>query len=184
MGLRTVIVEGTKNIIGMDVLSKLSQDRILFIDDAITPELANGIIAQLLYLNAVDDKKEITILINSPGGYVYDGLGIIDVMANVKCPIKTIVVGKAMSMGALIALCGDKRSAYPNSTIMLHQVSGGTWGKFEDVEVDYQEMKRINELVMKIISDKTKVNIETLKHIDQFYSAQQALNLGIIDEIK
>lgn len=182
--VRTVIVEGSKNMYGMDVFSRLSQDRILFIDDDITDELANGIISQLLYLDAIDNKKEITILINSYGGSVYDGLGIIDVMKNIKSPIKTIVVGKAMSMAAEILLCGDKRSAYPNATIMLHCASGGSWGKIEEVKVHTKEFDRLNSKMMELIQEHTKVDIETLKYVEQYYTPKEALALGIIDEIR
>lgn len=180
--IRTVVEERSKNIAVLDVFSKLSQNRILYIDDVIDDELSNGIIAQLLYLDSISS-EEITIMINSPGGYIYQGFGIIDMMNKVSSPIKTVAIGVCASMAAAILTQGDVRQATPNATIMLHQPSSGIWGKFSDMEVDFNEMKRVKDVLYKMITDRTDVTPDMLEK-DLWLPAEKALELKVIDLIK
>lgn len=181
--LRTIVEERSKNIVIMDVFSKLAQDRIIFIDDDITDELANGVISQLMYLDSLNS-NEITIYINSYGGSVYDGLGIIDAMRRMKSPVKTICIGKAMSMGALILMCGDTRLATKLSTIMFHEISSWAVGKISDMKVQYEETERLTKIINSMIKERTKIeNPETVLEKDMYMSSEEALKLNIIDEI-
>ena len=180
MSFRTIVEERSKNIVVMDVMSKLAQDRIVFIDDAIDSDLANGIIAQLMYLDSLNN-SEITMYINSVGGWVYDGLGIIDVMRRIKSPIKTVCVGKAMSMAAVILMNGDVRQATKYSTIMLHEVSGGTYGKYVDMKIEFEEIGRLNSIMKDIIKEKSMVSSDLSR--DLYLTAEEAKKLNIIDEI-
>ena len=120
--IRTIVEERSRNIAVMDVYSKLAQDRVIFIEKDIDDDLANGVASQLMYLDSLNN-NEITIYINSYGGSVYDGFAVIDVMRRIKSPVKTICIGKAMSMAALILVCGDTRQASLATTV--HQPSGG-----------------------------------------------------------
>lgn len=185
----TVVEERTNNIAVLDVYSKMAQDRIIWIRGEIDERLANGIMSQLMYLDSLNN-DEITIYINSPGGYVYQGFGIIDVMRIVKSPIKTIVVGQAMSMAAAIAVCGDTRMATKHSTFMFHQPSGGTWGKSSDMEVTLEEIVRIRAILYDIILEKTQIGpYSGDKHVteifkdDWYVDATTAYELNVIDEI-
>lgn len=181
--LRTIVEERSKNIVVLDVFSKLAQDRIVVVDGLINDELANNVIFQLMYLDSVSN-EEITIIINSPGGYVYQGLGIIDVMRIIKSPVKTQVIGEAMSMAAIILACGDKRQSTKLATIMFHQPSGEAFGTFTEVETSYQEIKRLKDVLYDIIKEKTNIeNPEEAFNKDTFYTAQTAKDLNIIDEI-
>lgn len=181
--MRTIVEERSKNIVIMDVFSKLAQNRIIFIDGDIDSELANGVISQLIYLDSLNN-DEITIYINSYGGSVYDGLGIIDVMDKIKSPIKTVSLSKSMSMGALILACGDTRYATKRSTIMLHQPSGGAIGTFAEIETSYKEIERLKNIMYDIIREKTDISDpEEAFSRDIYYSAEMAKDLKIIDEI-
>ena len=181
--IRSIVEERSKNIAVMDVFSKLAQSRILFIDDDITDELANGIVSQLLYLDSLNN-EEISIYINSHGGAIYSMLAIIDVMEIVKSPIKTVCVGKAMSAAAVILLCGNKRCATRNSTIMLHEGTSGYWDRFSQAEVQYDEFRRVNNIVMDFIIEGTKIeNPKEWLEKDRYLTSKQALELGVIDEI-
>lgn len=181
MSIRTIVEERSRNIVVMDVMSKLAQDRIVFIDDVITDDLANGIIAQLMYLDSINN-NEITIYINSVGGWVYDGLGIIDAMRRIKSPIKTVCIGKAMSMAAVILAHGTTRFATKYSTIMVHEISGGSAGKFADVEIDFLEMQRLNNIIFQLLDERMIIKKEEFGK-DWFMSAEFAKSKGIIDEI-
>ena len=180
MSFRTIVEERSKNIVVMDVMSKLAQDRIVFIDNAIDSDLANGIIAQLMYLDSLNN-NEITMYINSVGGWVYDGLGIIDVMRRIKSPIKTVCVGKAMSMAAVILMSGTIRQATKYSTIMLHEISGGNYGTFSDVKIAYEEMERLNSVLQDIIKERSTISDNVTR--DLYLTAEEAKKLNIIDEI-
>ena len=181
--LRTIVEERSKNIVIMDVFSKLAQDRIIFIDDDITDELANGVISQLMYLDSLNN-NEITIYINSYGGSVYDGLGIIDAMRRMKSPIRTICIGKAMSMAAMILMCGNKRQATKLSTIMLHEISSWSRGRFSDLKVHFDEVKRLQEVIISVIKDNSEiVNPEVSLEKDVYLTAEQSKEFKIIDEI-
>lgn len=179
--IRTVVEERSKNIAVLDVFSKLSQNRILYIESVIDDELANGIVAQLLYLDSLSH-EEITIIINSPGGFVYQGLAIIDAMNKVKSPIKTYATGCCASMAAVILVSGDIRQASTYATIMMHQPSSWAAGKFTDMEITLEEVRRLKDLMYNIIGSKCNVTPEMMKD-DLWLNSNKALELGIIDEI-
>lgn len=181
--IRTIVEERSKNIAVMDVFSKLAQNRIVYIDGPIDDELANGVISQLLYLDSLNN-NEISIYINSYGGYIYDGLGIIDAMNLIKSPVKTVCIGKAMSMAAIILICGKTRYATENATIMLHEPSGGTIGTFREVETTYKEIERTKNILYGIIRKKTNISDpEDILDRDVYYTPIDAKKLNIIDEI-
>lgn len=180
---RNVVEERSKNVVIMDVFSKLAQERILFIDDVIDSELANGIVSQLIYLDSINN-NEISIYINSPGGTVYDGVAILDVMDLIKSPVKTVCTGSAMSMAAIILLYGDTRVSTKRSTIMLHQMSTLVGGRLSDISIDYEEAKRLEDILYEIIAEKT--NIRDIDHkllTDWYISPEKAKELGIIDTV-
>ena len=183
--VRTVVKENPKNIAVIDVFSALVENRIIFIDGVIDDELANGVIAQMLYLNALDKEKEISIYINSPGGSVYDGLAIWDVSKVIEAPIKTVGIGLAASMGAFLMLMGKKRVGLKHSRYMLHQVSSGMRGKFSDIEIELQQAKELQDDLYKIIKEHTTIqNPEELLKPDNWYNAEKALEIGILTEVK
>lgn len=183
MNMRFITEKSNSNVVVTDVFSKLLQDRIIFIDNDITDNLANSVISQLLYLDSLS-KDEISIYINSYGGSVYDGLAIIDVMGFIDSPIKTVVLGKAMSMGALIFICGDKRQMTKRSTIMFHEISSGMRGKISDMAVSYKEVERLSKVASKIVELHTNVkDIDKAFQKDTYYGPTDALKLNITDEI-
>jgi ATP-dependent Clp protease protease subunit len=183
--LRTVVEESSKNLVIMDVFSKLIQERIIFIDDVITDELASGVIAQMLYLNFLDNKREISVYINSPGGIVSQGLAIYDIGKFIEAPIRTVCIGEAASMGGLLMLMGTIRIGFKHSRIMLHQVSMGAGGKLSSIEVAVEEGKKLQGFIYDIIKEKTLISNpeEDLKE-DKWIGAEEALALGILTEIK
>ena len=185
-----VVDQTTRGERSYDIYSRLLEDRIIFLSGPISSEVANLVIAQLIYLEAKDPAKDVFLYINSPGGSVNDGLAIIDTMNYIKCDVNTICIGSAMSMGALILACGakGKRYALPNSEIMIHQVliSGGLSGPATDIEIYTKNLLRNKERLNKIISEKSgqpyeKVCQDTER--DNFMTAEEALNYGLIDKI-
>ena len=180
---RNVVEERSKNVVIMDVFSKLAQERILFIDDVIDSELANGIVSQLIYLDSINN-NEISIYINSPGGTVYDGVAILDVMDLIKSPVKTVCTGSAMSMAAIILLYGDTRVSTKRSTIMLHQMSTLVRGRLSDISIDYKEAKRLENILHEVIKEKTNIqDIDQKLLTDWYISPKEAKELGIIDTV-
>lgn len=179
---RTIVEERPRNIAVMDVFSKLVQERIIFIDDVIDEYLANGVIAQMMYLDSLNNDL-INVYINSPGGQVYQGLAIYDVSKIIKSPIRTIGVGVASSMAAVLLLMGQRRTALPNCRIMFHETSGGHFGKFTDVEASYKEHDFINKKLMEIIETESGIkNAKQLLTIDKWYSVEEAIEEGILNE--
>ena len=171
-----------------DIYSRLLEDRIIFLRDAIDDDVANVVIAQILFLAAKDPSKDIRLYINSPGGIVTAGLAIYDTMRFVKCDVATICIGQAASMAAVLLAAGapGKRSALPNSRILLHQASGGAQGQASDVEIQAAELLRIRDLLVKILSDHTgkqKRTIQKDTDRDNFMSAKDAVEYGLIDRI-
>ncbi len=171
-----------------DIYSRLLEDRIIFLRDAIDDDVANVVIAQILFLAAKDPSKDIRLYINSPGGIVTAGLAIYDTMRFVKCDVATICIGQAASMAAVLLTAGapGKRSALPNSRILLHQASGGAQGQATDVEIQAAELLRIRDLLVKILSDHTgkqKRTIQKDTDRDNFMSAKEAVEYGLIDRI-
>lgn len=169
-----------------DIYSRLLEDRIIFLAGTINDDLANLAIAEILYLASKDPKKEIKIYINSPGGSVTAGLAIYDTMQYVSCPISTVCVGLAGSMGAVLLASGEKgkRFALPNSEILLHQVAGGVTGEAIEIEITAKQIlklkKRLNEIIAKH-TGKSLSEIEKDTDRDFYLSADDAKNYGIID---
>lgn len=171
-----------------DIYSRLLKDRIVFLGSAIDDNVANLIVAQMLFLESEDPKKDINLYINSPGGSVYAGMAIYDTMRYVKPSISTICVGLAASFGAVLLAAGEKgkRFALPNSRIMLHQPMGGAQGQAVDIEIHAREILKIRETLNEILADHTGQPIENIARDtdrDFFMSAGDAKKYGLIDEI-
>ncbi|NGX29028.1 MAG: ATP-dependent Clp protease proteolytic subunit [Candidatus Anoxychlamydiales bacterium] len=172
----------------MDIYSRLLKDRIIFIGTEINDQVANVVIAQLLFLKMEDPKKDISLYINSPGGLITAGLAIYDTMHFLGCDINTYCIGLAASMGALLLTAGTKgkRYALPNSRIMLHQPSGGVGGAAEDIRLQANEILYLKKVLAGILSEKTGQKIEKILaecERDFYMSAQEALDYGLIDKI-
>lgn len=180
---RTIVEESVKNIAVMDVFSKLIQNRIIFIDDNITNELANGVIAQMLILDS-QNHDPIEVYINSPGGDVYAGLAIYDISKLIVSPIHTTCIGMAASMAAILMLMGTKRSATKHSRIMLHQVSLGSVGKLDEFKIDYEQAAKLQDEIFVIIEGKTSLhNIKESLKLDTWYTAKEAFEVNIINNL-
>ncbi|MFL5358145.1 ATP-dependent Clp endopeptidase proteolytic subunit ClpP [Archangium sp.] len=171
-----------------DLYSRLLKDRIVMLGTPVTDDVANVIIAQLLFLESEDPDKGINLYINSPGGSVTAGLGIYDTMQYVKCPVSTICVGQAASMGALLLLAGatGKRYALPNARIMIHQPLGGAQGQASDIDIQAKEILRLRSYINGLIVKHTGHTIERIEkdtERDYFMSAEEARQYGLIDEV-
>jgi len=171
-----------------DIYSRLLKDRVIFVSGSITDDSANSIIAQLLFLEAEDSTKDITMNITSPGGVVTAGLGIYDTMQFISADVSTVCIGQAASMGAFLLAGGTKgkRFSLPSSRIMIHQPLGGIQGQASDIQIHAEEILRmrlqLNTLFAANCGRKIK-EMEKLTDRDNFLSADQALELGIIDKI-
>jgi len=171
-----------------DIYSRLLKDRIIFIGTAIDDHVANLVVAQMLFLQMEDPKREINLYINSPGGSVTAGLAIYDTMQFVTCDVATYCIGIAASMGAVLLTAGTKgkRYALPNSDVMLHQVSGGAQGPASDVERTVEYMFRLKKRLIGIIAHhtgKTEEQIQLDSDRDYWITAQQAKDYGLVDEV-
>lgn len=171
-----------------DLPSCLLNDRIILMTEEIRPDTAASIIAQLLYLQAENPKKPISIYINSPGGSVTDGFGIYDTIKSLSCPVNTIATGMAASMAAFLLCAGDKgkRYATPNSTIMIHQPLGGVQGQATDIEIHARRIIELKQRLYDIMSEhtgKTPDEIAQACERDNYLTAEQALEFGLIDKI-
>lgn len=171
-----------------DIYSRLLKDRIVFVSGEIEDGMANAIVAQLLFLQAEDDKREILMYINSPGGSVTAGLAILDTMKMVKCPVATYCVGQAASMGAILLSAGEKgrRHSLPNARIMIHQPWGGAEGKASDIEITANEILRLKKMLNQILADgsgKTLDEVTKDTDRDHFMSATEAQKWGIVDKV-
>jgi ATP-dependent Clp protease protease subunit len=184
-----VIEESGRGLKQYDLPSKLFEENIILLEHEISDESAQVIKMQLLYLDSKEDCKEIDLYISSGGGSIYAGNGIIDIMRHIKTPVNTICTGIAMSMGNQILAAGTgTRSAMPNARIMIHSLAGGTQGKFQDMEIDYNESKYLQEKLMRQMSEYTKgktsyEEICVLTDRDKFLSPEEALKIGLIDKI-
>ncbi len=184
----TVIEKTNMGERAYDIYSRLLKDRIIMLGSPIDDDIANVIVAQLLFLESQDKTKDIKIYINSPGGSVTAGLAIYDAMQYVKPDVSTICVGLAASMGAVL-LCGGaagKRFALPNSEIMIHQVLGGMQGQATDIKIHAERILRTKEMLNKIMAKHTGQNIkkiETDTERDNFMDAKQAMEYGLIDKV-
>jgi ATP-dependent Clp protease protease subunit len=171
-----------------DIFSRLLKDRIIFLGTQVTDQVANVIIAQLLFLESDDPDKEISLYINSPGGSVTAGLAIYDTMQYVRPPVSTICLGQAASMGAVILSAGEpgRRLSLPNSRVLIHQPMGGFSGQASDIDIQAQEIlklrQKLNEILVKHTGqDMAKIKNDTDR--DYFMSAEQAKDYGIVDEV-
>jgi ATP-dependent Clp protease protease subunit len=184
----TVIEKTSSGERAYDIYSRLLKERIIFLGGQITDQLANSIIAQLLFLAAKDPQKEIQFYINSPGGSVTAGLAIYDTMQYVKPPISTVCVGMAASMAAVLLAAGTKgkRYALPNSEMMLHQVMGGVSGEAIEIEITAKQILKIKDKINRILSKHTGQPIERIEKDtdrDFYLSAEEAKEYGLIDEV-
>ncbi len=171
-----------------DIYSRLLEDRIVFLRGEIDDDAANVVIAQMLFLAAKDPEKDIRLYINSPGGLVTAGLAIYDTMRYVKCDVATICIGQAASIAAVLLSAGakGKRSALPNSRILIHQVFGGAQGQAADVKIQTEELLRMRDLLNKILAAHTGKTVKRItKDTDRDYymSAEEAVEYGLIDRI-
>ncbi len=189
MSLIPMVVEQTnRGERSYDIYSRLLKDRIIFLGGEVTDEEANLIVAQMLFLEAEDPDKDISLYINSPGGSVTAGMAIYDTMQHIKCDVSTICIGMAASMGAFLLAAGakGKRRALPNAEIMIHQPSGGVRGQTTDIQIQAERMIAIKKQLNKILAERTgqpieRVEIDTER--DNFMTAEQAQKYGLIDQI-
>lgn len=172
----------------IDIYTRLSQERIIFLGQEVTDGLANRIVAYMLYLDSDDPSKPIYLYINSPGGSVTAGMAIYDTMQYIKSEVITICVGQAASMGAFLLASGTKgkRMALPHSRIMIHQPMGGTRGQASDIEIEAKEILRIRKVLNEILATQTSQSIERIEKDtdrDYFMSAAEAQAYGLIDRV-
>ena len=184
----TVVEESNRGERAYDIYSRLLKERVIFLGDEVNSATANIVVAQLLHLAYEDPKKDIKLYINSPGGSVYDGLAIIDTMNYIEPDVQTIGIGLQASMGAMLLSCGTKgkRFALPNARIMIHQPSSGTEGKITDQEIALREgiyLKKVLAEMMAKNTGKPVAQIEKDMDRDNWMSAQEAKEYGLIDEV-
>ena len=183
-----VIEQTSRGERSYDIFSRLLKDRIIFLSDEVNDVTASLVVAQLLFLDSEDPDKDINLYINSPGGSITAGMAIYDTMQYTKADVSTICVGMAASMGAFLLSAGakGKRYALPNSEIMIHQPLGGTQGQATDIQIHAERIIKMKDKLNKMLSDNTgqpldKIKIDTER--DNFMSAQEALEYGLIDKI-
>ena len=189
MNLIPYVVENTnRGERAYDIYSRMLQDRIVFITGEVSDEVANTVIAQLLYLEADDQEKDIKLYINSPGGSITAGMGIYDAMQYVKPDVSTLCIGMAASMGAFLLSSGAKGKRYclPNSEVMVHQPLGGAHGQASDIEISAKRILNMRRKLNELLAAQTGQKIEKIERDtdrDHFMSAQEALDYGIIDAV-
>ena len=186
-----VIEQTAKGERSYDIFSRLLKDRIIFLGEDVNSTTASLVIAQLLFLESEDPDREISLYINSPGGSITDGMGIVDTMNYIKCPVSTICVGLAASFGAVLLANGEKgkRFATPNAEILIHQplIGGnGIAGQTTEIKIQAEHMIKTREKLNKLLSDKTGQSVETIEkdtERDNWMTAEEALKYGLIDGI-
>ena len=183
-----VVEQSSRGERSYDIYSRLLKERIIFLSGEIHNEMADLIVAQLLFLEAEDPDKDIQIYINSPGGSVSAGFAIYDTMQYIKPDVSTICVGLAASMGAFLLASGTKgkRYALPNADIMIHQPLGGTQGQAEDIRIQAEKILEIRKRINKILSEKTGQDIEIINRDtdrDYYLNAEEAVKYGLIDKV-
>lgn len=189
MALVPYVVEQTsRGERSYDIFSRLLNDRIIVLSDEVNDATASLVVAQLLYLEGQDNEKDISLYINSPGGSVTAGLAIYDTMQYIKCDVSTICMGMAASMGAFLLSSGakGKRYALPNSEIMIHQPSGGAQGQATEIDIVAKHILRTREKLNKVLAENTGKPIEQIARDterDNFLSAEEALEYGLVDKI-
>ncbi len=171
-----------------DIYSRLLKERIIFLGEDVNPHTANLVVAQLLFLQSEDPKKDVFLYINSPGGSVYDGMAIYDTMQHIKCDVQTVGIGLQASMGAFLLSSGTKgkRFVLPHSKIMIHQPSSGTRGKVSDMEIDLKESLAVRKLLNEILAKNTGQKLSQIeKDVDRDYwmTAEEAVKYGLVDKI-
>ena len=184
----TVIEQTNRGERAYDIYSRLLEDRIIFLTGEINDQVADLVVAQLIYLESTDPNKDVMIYINSPGGSVTAGMAIYDTMNYIKCDVSTICIGLAASMGAFLLSSGTKgkRFSLPNSEIMIHQPLGGFQGQASDIMIHAQNIQKIKEKMNAILAKNTGKDYEQVvkdTDRDNFMSAQEALEYGIVDKI-
>jgi ATP-dependent Clp protease protease subunit len=188
MLIPTVIEKTSNGERAYDIYSRLLKERIIFLGEGVNSHSANLIVAQLLFLEAEDPKKDIVLYINSPGGGVYDAMAIYDTMQHIKCDVSTVGIGMQASAGAFLLSSGTKgkRFLLPHSTVMIHQPAAGTDGKVTDMENDLKEFLRLKVTLNEILAKNTGQKLETIKkdaERDYWMSAKEALDYGLVDSI-
>ena len=188
-GLVPMVIESTgRGERAYDIYSLLLKERIVFLGSGINDQIANLIVAQLLFLDREDPEKEISLYINSPGGIIYHGLAIYDTMQQVRAPVSTIAVGVTASMGTMLLAAGAKgrRYALPHATIHMHPAGGSTQGYAPDVEIQYKELQRVQNLLHRLLAKHTGQTVEKITEDferDRWMSAEEAVKYGLIDEV-
>ena len=189
MGLIPMVIEQTnKGERSYDIYSRLLKDRIIFLGGEVTDDEANLIVAQMLFLEADDPDKDISLYINSPGGSITAGMAIYDTMQDIRCDVSTICIGMAASMGAFLLAAGakGKRRALPNGEILIHQPLGGARGQATEVAIHAEQLIKTREKMNKILAERTGQTVEQIAldtERDHYMTAEEALNYGLIDEI-
>ena len=183
-----VVEQTSRGERAFDIFSRLLKDRIIFIVGGIDDYVANLVVAQLLFLESEDPKKDIFMYINSPGGVITSGLSILDTMNYLKCDVSTVCFGQAASMGAVLLSCGTKgkRFALPNSRVMIHQPLGGARGQATDIEIQAKEILTLKEKLNKILAEKTSQSLKKIAsdtERDYFMNAEEAVKYGLVDEV-
>lgn len=184
----TVIEQTNRGERAYDIYSRLLRDRIIMLGSAIDDSVANSIVAQLLFLEAEDPDKDISLYINSPGGSITAGMAIYDTMQFIKADVSTICTGMAASMGALLLVAGTKgkRFALPNSEVMIHQPLGGTQGQAADIEIHAKRIIQMREKLNQILADRTGQPLEVIQadtDRDNFMTSAEAVEYGLIDKV-
>ena len=184
------VIEQTGGERSYDIFSRLLKDRIIFLSEDVNHVTASLVIAQMLFLESEDPDKEISFYINSPGGSITDGMAIVDTMNYIKCPVSTICIGLAASMGSVLLASGEKgkRFATPNSEILIHQplISGGLSGQTTEIKIHADHMVKTREKLNKLLSERTGQSLEQIEkdtERDHYMTAEEALKYGLIDEI-
>ena len=181
-----IIEERKLNVATMDVFSRLMMDRIIFVGTQIDNDVANIVQAQLLYLQSLDDKADISLYLNTPGGIVSAGLGIYDTMQLIRPNVNTICTGLAASMGSILLVAGKERSILPHARVMIHQPLGGATGQASDIIIEAEEIKKCRDELCSILAEHTK---QPFDHVfqdmdrDHWFTAQEAVDYGLVDKI-
>ena len=181
-----IIEERKLNVATMDVFSRLMMDRIIFIGTPIDDDVANVVQAQLLYLQSLDDKADISLYLNTPGGIVSAGLGIYDTMQIIKPNVNTICTGLAASMGSILLAAGKERSILPHAKVMIHQPLGGAMGQASDIIIEAEEIRKCRDELCNILSEHTKQSFDKVfQDMDRnhWFTAQEAVDYGLVDKI-
>ena len=189
MNLMPYVIEQTsRGERSYDIYSRLLKDRIIFLGGEINDDVANVIVAQMLFLEMEDPDADIQLYINSPGGVITSGMAIYDTMRYLKCEVSTLCIGMAASMGAFLLSAGakGKRKALPHAEIMIHQPSGGARGQATDIEIQAEQILRVKKTMNQLLAEHTGQSVRTIEkdvERDHYMTAEQALKYGLIDEI-